>query len=42
MVVKGGVGYVFYTGNAQVGLRKIKIDPLTNWESEGGEIVRVK
>jgi len=40
MVVKDGIGYVFYTGNAQVGLRKIRIDRLTNWECEGGETVR--
>ena len=41
MVIKDGIGYVFYTGNAQVGLRKIRIDRLTNWESEGGESVRI-
>ena len=41
MVAKDGGGYVFYTGNAQVGLRKIQIDRLTDWESEGGEIVRI-
>ena len=42
MVVKDGIGYVFYTGNAQVGLRTIPIDQLTNWESEGGETFQVR
>ena len=37
MYIKDGVGYVFYTGNAQVGLRTIPLDTLTNWETEGGE-----
>ena len=30
-------GYVFYTGNAQVGLRTIPLDKLTNWQTEGGQ-----
>ncbi len=41
MVVKGDTGYVFYTGNAQVGLRTIPIRQLTDWESEGGEAFRI-
>ena len=41
MVVKDSIGYVFYTGNAQVGLRTIPVDQLTNWESEGGEMIRL-
>ena len=39
MYIKDGVGYVFYTGNAQVGLRMIPIEHLINWEAEGGETV---
>ena len=41
MVVKDDVGYVFYTGNAQVGLRTIPIRRLVDWESEGGETLRM-
>ena len=41
MVVKGDVGYVFYTGNAQVGLRTIPVRQLTDWESEGGDTFRI-
>ena len=41
MLVKDGVGYVFYTGDAQVGLRKIPIDQLTDWSSEGGTTIRL-
>ena len=37
MFVKAGIGYVFYTGNAQVGLRTIPLDALTNWQTEGGQ-----
>jgi len=37
MFIKDKVGYVFYTGNAQVGLRTIPIDLLTNWKTEGGK-----
>ena len=37
MYIKDGVGYVFYTGNAQVGLRTIRLEDLTNWQTEGGE-----
>ena len=37
MYVKDNIGYVFYTGNAQVGLRTIPLDSLTNWETEGGQ-----
>ena len=37
MFVKDGIGYVFYTGNAQVGLRTIPLSDLTNWQSEGGQ-----
>lgn len=33
MVIRDGVGYVFYTGNAQVGLRTIPVDRLTDWEN---------
>ena len=36
MVIKDGIGYVFYTGP---GLRTIEIDKLTNWETEGGETI---
>lgn len=39
MVVKDDIGYVFYTGNARVGLRKIPLNQLTNWNSEGGKII---
>ena len=39
MHIKDEVGYVFYTGNAQVGLRTIPLDGLTNWETENGETV---
>ena len=41
MYVKGNIGYVFYTGNAQVGLRTIPIDSLTDWETEGGETIKL-
>ncbi len=41
MVVRGDTGYVFYTGNAQVGLRTIPVRQLTDWESEGGETLRI-
>ena len=41
MFVKGDTGYVFYTGNAQVGLRTIPVRQLTDWESEGGETFRM-
>ena len=37
MYIKNKVGYVFYTGNAQVGLRTIPIDDLTNWTTEQGK-----
>ena len=36
MYIKDGIGYVFYTGNAQVGLRTIPIDNLINWKTEHG------
>lgn len=39
MFIKDGIGYVFYTGGAQVGLRTIAINQLTNWESEGGKSI---
>ncbi len=41
MVIKDGLGYVFYTGNAQVGLRTIPIRRLTDWTSEGGKTFRI-
>ncbi len=41
MVVKDDVGYVFYTGNAQVGLRTIPVRQLTDWASEGGDSIRI-
>ena len=41
MVVKDGMGYLFYTGNAQVGLRTIPIALLSNWDDEGGELLRM-
>ena len=41
MVVKDGLGYVFYTGNAQVGLRMIPIRRLVDWDGEGGETIRM-
>ncbi|MCD6286384.1 MAG: hypothetical protein J7M39_10785 [Anaerolineae bacterium] len=41
MAVKDGFGYVSYTGNAQVCLRTIRIDQLTDWDSESGESVRI-
>lgn len=37
MYIKDGVGYVFYTGNAQVGLRTIRLEDLIDWQTEGGE-----
>ena len=39
MLIKGDTCYVFYTGNGQVGLRTIKVEQLTNWESEGGTTI---
>ena len=39
MIIKDGMGYVFYTGGGDrvtMGLRRIAIDVLTNWDSEGG------
>lgn len=39
MYIEDGVGYVFYTGNAQVGLRTISIDRLTDWETEHGQVI---
>ncbi len=36
MVVKDGIGYVFYSGP---GLRTIEIEKLTNWDTEGGETI---
>jgi predicted GH43/DUF377 family glycosyl hydrolase len=39
MVVKGDMAYVFYTGNARVGLRKIPVKQLINWDTEGGETI---
>lgn len=39
MFIKNGVGYVYYTGGRQIGLRTIAIDELTNWRSEGGETI---
>ena len=41
MVVRGDTGYVFYTGNAQVGLRTISVQRLVDWSSEGGETFRI-
>ncbi len=41
MVVRGDMAYVFYTGNAQVGLRTIPVCQLTDWADEGGETVRI-
>ena len=41
MLVKDDMCYVFFTGGAQIGLRTIKIDELTNWESEGGETIDI-
>ena len=41
MIVRGDTGYVFYTGNAQVGLRTIPVRQLTDWHTEGGETFRV-
>ena len=40
MHIKDGIGYVFYTGNAQVGLRTISIDNLTNWKTEHGLTIK--
>ncbi len=37
MLVKDGIGYVFYTGNGMAGMRTIPIQTLTNWRSEGGK-----
>jgi predicted GH43/DUF377 family glycosyl hydrolase len=37
MYVEDNVGYVFYTGNAQIGLRTISLADLTNWNTEHGE-----
>jgi predicted GH43/DUF377 family glycosyl hydrolase len=46
MVVKDGIGYVFYTGGSpdreggvHIGLRTISLNALTNWETEGGETI---
>lgn len=42
MHIKDNIGYVFYTGNAQVGLRTIRIENLTNWATEGGETIDLR
>jgi predicted GH43/DUF377 family glycosyl hydrolase len=46
MHVRGGMGFVFYTGGSpdteggvHVGLRTIALKDLTNWENEGGETI---
>tara|TARA_B100000029_G_scaffold188640_1_gene186290 strand:+ start:99761 stop:101134 length:1374 start_codon:yes stop_codon:yes gene_type:complete len=41
MVVKDKTGYIFYTGNGQVGLRTIPIELLTEWHTEGGETLHI-
>jgi len=41
MFIKDGIGYVFYTGGGQVGLRKIRLAQLTSWESEGGQTIDI-
>ena len=37
MITEGDTAFVFYTGDAQVGLRTIPVEQLTNWDSEGKE-----
>lgn len=43
MYVKNDTGYIFYTGAGamlpSVGLRRIPLSELTNWDSEGGEVI---
>ena len=39
MFIKDSIGYIFYTGDAQVGLRSIRIEQLTDWQSEGGKVL---
>ena len=45
MVVKDGIGYVFYTGSGSIlpsiGMRQISINDLDNWGSEGGDKIVV-
>lgn len=41
MVVKDGIAHVFYAGGAQVGLRTIPVERLTDWSSEGGRTINV-
>ena len=43
MVIKDKIGYIFYTASGNIppsiGLRRIPIQQLTNWQSEGGETI---
>jgi predicted GH43/DUF377 family glycosyl hydrolase len=39
MLVKDGIGYVFYVGGSEIGLRTIPINHLTNWDDEGGKVL---
>lgn len=39
MVVKDGIGYVFAIDGSEVSLRRISIDALTKWDTEGGETI---
>ena len=42
MYIKDGIGYVYYTGGRQIGLRTISIEQLINWQSEGGSAIDLR
>lgn len=37
MVINDDVGYIFYVGGADIGMRTIPLDKLTDWSDEGGK-----
>lgn len=45
MVIKDEIGYIFYTASGNIspsiGLRRIPIQQLTDWKSEGGETINL-
>ena len=45
MVIKDEIGYIFYTASGNIppsiGLRRIPIQQLINWETEGGETINL-
>jgi len=40
--IENDTAYIFYTGGAETGMRTIPIDQLTNWDSEGGDVIKLK